>query len=85
MIKKPESCCERGSYECSVPMPLNGRVHIIDFCISHIVAALNAGGLKTLTSCCGHGKQPGNIVLDGKGSGDIVIAIHSMSEWCLNN
>lgn len=51
----------------TVQMPLNGRVYDIDRCVSHIVAALNAGGVGTVASCCGHGKQHGNIVLaDGR-------------------
>ena len=48
-------------------MPLNGRVQCIDFCIHQIVAALNAGGIRTVGSCCGHGKMKGNIILgDGR-------------------
>ena len=45
-------------------MPLDGRVQCIDFCIHQIVAALNAGGIRTIASCCGHGKMKGNIILD---------------------
>ena len=64
-----------------VCMPLNGRVQCIDFCIHHIVAALNAGGIKTIGSCCGHGTMKGNIILeDGR-----VLLIQqkpeSMDEW----
>ena len=47
-----------------VSMPLNGRVQCIDFCIHHIVAALNAGGIRTVASCCGHEKMPGRIDLE---------------------
>ena len=48
-------------------MPLNGRVQCIDYCIHKIVAALNAGGVHTVASCCGHGKMKGNILLqDGR-------------------
>ena len=46
-------------------MPLNGRVQSIDWCIHRIVAALNAGGVRTIASCCGHGKVPGRIDLEG--------------------
>lgn len=53
--------CKQGT---SVPMPIRGRVCDIDACIAHIVAALNAGGLLTKASCCGHGKLPGSIMLD---------------------
>ena len=67
MIRRPESCSPCGSYECSVPMSLNGRVHSIDLCLAHIIAALNAGGVETRASCCGHGMQDGSIVLaDGR-------------------
>jgi len=48
-------------------MPINGRVRCIDWCIHHIVAALNAGGIETVASCCGHGEQAGRIDLaDGR-------------------
>jgi hypothetical protein len=48
-------------------MPINGKVQCIDWCIHHIVAALNAGGVETVASCCGHGKQRGRIDLkDGR-------------------
>lgn len=36
----------------------------IDRCIAPIVGALLAGGVGTVGSCCGHGKNPGSIVLD---------------------
>ena len=45
-------------------MPIGGRVQCIDFCIHHIVAALNAGGVRTTASCCGHRKMKGNIILE---------------------
>ena len=51
-------------YNRTVAMPLNGSVQDIDYCIHHIVAALNAGGVHTFASCCGHGIRYGNIVLD---------------------
>ena len=47
-----------------VCMPLNGRVQCIDFCIHQIVAALNAGGIHTTFSCCGHGEMKGAIKLE---------------------
>lgn len=46
-----------------VCMPIGTRVECIDQCIHQIVAALNAGGVKTVASCCGHGDQPGRIDL----------------------
>lgn len=50
-------CTPVGEYLCQVPMPLNGRVQGIDFCIADIVAALNAANIKTVASCCGHGDE----------------------------
>jgi len=48
-------------------MPLNGRVQCIDHCISQIIAALNAGGVQTIASCCGHKRMLGEIMLrDGR-------------------
>jgi hypothetical protein len=39
----------------------------IDACIAPIVAALNAAGIETWQSCCGHGEAPGRIDLaDGR-------------------
>ena len=64
MMKQPEKCCELGSYECQVPMAINGRRVDIDFCIADIVAALNAANIVTVASCCGHGKQDGSIALE---------------------
>lgn len=44
----------------------------IDGCIAPLVEALNAVGLTTVASCCGHGHRPGNIALaDGR---EIIIA-----------
>jgi len=66
-MKRPEKCCEIGTYECQVPMAINGRRVDIDFCIADIVAALNAANIVTVASCCGHGKQDALIALsDGR-------------------
>lgn len=55
------------TFENQVCMPINGKVQCIDHCIHHIVAALNAGGVETVASCCGHGTQRGRIDLaDGR-------------------
>ena len=64
-----------------VCMPLNGKVQCIDHCIHHIVAALNAGGVRTVASCCGHQKMKGNIVLE---DGRVLIIQqkpNSVDEW----
>ena len=72
---KPTMCCEVGSYECQIPMPLNGRMQGIDFCIADIVAALNAANIKTVASCCGHGKQSAIISLDDNRQITIINAV----------
>ena len=55
------------TYANQASIPLNGKVRCIDWCIHRIVAALNAGGVETVASCCGHGRKDGNIVLaDGR-------------------
>lgn len=35
-----------------------------DPCISELVTALNAAGLKTVASCCGHGGNDASIALE---------------------
>ena len=69
MINKPDKCCECGSYECQVPMPLNGRLQGIDYCIADIVAALNAANITTVASCCGHGVYHKTIIVKDLKSG----------------
>ena len=63
-------------------LPLNGKVRSIDHCIHHIVAALNAGGVRTVGSCCGHGTKKGNIILE---DGRVLLILPStpasMDEW----
>ena len=60
---------------CNVVIPAelsyNGKsrkkVVGIDECIADIVDALNSGGVLTAQSCCGHGRQDGEILLhDGR-------------------
>lgn len=73
---RPTRCCSVGSYECQTPMPLGGRLHGIDYCIADIVAALNAAGIVTVASCCGHGDESrASIVLaDGR---EVSVAGHT--------
>lgn len=48
-----------------------------DPCIVPIVDALNMVGLKTVASCCGHGRRPGEIILaDGRS----VVVFESMED-----
>lgn len=64
MTDRPTTCCDFGTYDHTVPMPINGRRQDIDRCIADIVAALNAANITTVASCCGHGKQDGIISLE---------------------
>lgn len=61
---KCDDCGGEKTYANQAKMALNGRVVCIDWCIHHIIAALNAAGVRTLASCCGHGAQPGRIDLE---------------------
>lgn len=55
------------TYANQACLPINGRIVCVDWCIHHIVAALNAGGVETVASCCGHGVETGRIDLaDGR-------------------
>ena len=73
--------CEWGTtvtVEVTVPANLSrtGRERVapkdVDSCIAPMVVALNAAGIATVASCCGHGRRPGNIALaDGR---EMVIA-----------
>jgi len=68
------SCCAATiTMEVTVPAALSHtgeerqKLIGVDACIAPIVRALNAGGVPTDASCCGHGKAPGNIALaDGR-------------------
>lgn len=64
------------TYANQACLPINGRVICVDWCIHHIVSALNAAGVETVASCCGHGKMDGRIDLkDGR-----VLTIKSPTE-----
>ena len=46
---------------------INGRTWGVDSCIEPLVKALNDAHIKTVASCCSHGKGLGSIVLrDGR-------------------
>ena len=36
----------------------------IDWCIADLVRSLNAHGVRTRSSCCGHGRGPGEVTLE---------------------
>ena len=50
------------------PRPVSGYKWVkVDACIAPIVQALNDAGIDTTSSCCGHGKGDGSILLaDGR-------------------
>ena len=75
---KPTKCCAFGSYDCQVPMPLNGRRQDIDYCIADIVTALNAANITTVASCCGHGEMEADIRLD---DGRIITIQNAVRPW----
>ena len=68
--------CKWGtSTDCLVPMPADlshtgefrWAIKGVDSCLVDLVNALNAAGLYTAQSCCGHGKGDGFIDLhDGR-------------------
>lgn len=57
-------CTEFNQEVCKVPTLINGVEKELDFCIEDIVMALNAGGIKTISSCCGHTLSTGTIFLE---------------------
>lgn len=51
----------------SVSLEIDGETKAVDSCIATIIDALNKGGVRTTGSCCGHGKNHGDILLaDGR-------------------
>ena len=55
------------TYANQAVLPIGRSVVCVDWCIHHIVAALNAGGIETVACCCGHGEKDGRIDLsDGR-------------------
>jgi len=56
-LVRRRGCTPIGEYSCQIPMPLNGRLQSIDWCIADIVAALAAANIVTVASCCGHGDE----------------------------
>lgn len=49
------------SYEHSY-LWLDGKLKAVDQCITSLVLQLNLAGIKTINSCCGHGKDHPNVV-----------------------
>ena len=49
----------------SVKRMINGKGVRLDSCLGLIVPYLNELGLKTIASCCGHGKHKPTIIIEG--------------------
>jgi hypothetical protein len=64
MLKKPQKCCDFGTNEHCVPLSVHNKVVYVDYCVARLVAALEAGGMNPIASCCGHGIQPPTVLLD---------------------
>jgi len=84
--------CERGTevlLEVTIPAHLSHtsaaykkRVGI-DACIAPLVKALNDGGVETWASCCGHGLEPGQIMLaDGR---VLLVCGDALTAKCVGN
>lgn len=60
--------CKWGMYKtvklCK-PKEISKRVYIqVDSCLADLIQALNDAQIYTITSCCGHGKGYGEIILE---------------------
>lgn len=64
-------CCDCGSYECTVSFPMpdcwkttrDQRIISCDVCIAYEIMDLVKKGIRTLASCCGHGKYISNVIV----------------------
>jgi hypothetical protein len=59
-----DTCGGKFTYENQAMIPIGGKTVCIDWCIHHIVTALNASGIGTIACCCGHGEKDGRIDLE---------------------
>ena len=55
---------------------IGGKAVEIDNCLTNIIQSLNDGGVETVTSCCGHGKTNGYIVLK-----DRILIVTPVTNW----
>jgi hypothetical protein len=70
--------CKHGdTVTVNVIRPRYGNRAGVDRCIAPIVESLNAAGVQTIASCCGHGHRPGWIAL---ADGRQVLIMASMEE-----
>lgn len=56
-----------GDYKCHVPTNIKdskGRIVFVDKCLKEAIENLNANGIKTIASCCGHGITQPSIICE---------------------
>lgn len=53
--------CEHNTYSY---LWLDGKLQAVDQCISLLILQLNLVGIKTIESCCGHGKGYPNVTCE---------------------
>lgn len=60
-------------HDCTATsLDVDGGLIDVDSCVAPLVETLNDAGCRTVASCCGHGRRPGNIALaDGR---ELIIA-----------
>ena len=49
----------------------------VDRCIWDLINKLNSAGIVTISSCCGHGRRPGSVIL---GNGQELLLIKDYEE-----
>lgn len=85
----PDNCCEVGTFECQVTIPLpdnidpekQNRSISCDKCIVDVMQHLWSRGIQTLGCCCGHGKEnPGVIIANGSTSVDVLAILLTISQ-----
>jgi len=54
----------------------------VDYCIADIVQKLNNKKIRTLGCCCGHFKNPGEIIIEDKNKNKIFISIKEAKKLC---
>lgn len=65
-------CEHKADFSHKSLINIDGKDRSVDKCIWKLIYILNQNGFKTVSSCCGHGNRPGNIMLkDGR---ELIIA-----------
>jgi hypothetical protein len=66
--RDPHCAIDREAKMVVLERDASGKARIwCDPCIAPLVKALNDAGIRTIASCCGHGKDNGSVILaDGR-------------------